>query len=120
MPFENYVVLMRLEGGVVKQLLDHMAAKGGWPVDGVRYRIVDGHAEQIEINGRPFESRRSYAVAMPDYIANGGDDCAFLKNQPRQESDLLIREAILRFLAAANERGEQIVAETDGRVQYGE
>ena len=120
MPFENYIVLMHLEGGTVLQLIQHMAAKGGWPVEGLRYEIEDGRPVNIEIGGEPFQSRRMYAVAMPDYIANGGDDCSFLVGLMRDESNILIRDAIQLHLALIHENGEEVTSMTDGRVRNAE
>lgn len=118
MPFENYIVVMHLEGSITLQLINHMAVKGGWPVHGLRFEIANGQAQGIEIAGKPFQSRQSYSVALPDYLANGGDDCSFLKDQPRQETQILIREAILSYMSQVEQQGGTITSQTDGRVRH--
>jgi 2',3'-cyclic-nucleotide 2'-phosphodiesterase (5'-nucleotidase family) len=118
MPFDNYIVVMHLEGSIVLRLINHMASKGGWPVHGLTYVISDGEATEIEIGGQPFQSRRMYSVALPDYVANGGDYCDFLVGQPRQETGILVRDAILLYMYEASSQGRPIGSKTDGRVRY--
>lgn len=120
MPFENYITIMRLEGGTVLQLVERMAADGGWPVNGLRYEIENGMPENITIAGKPFQSRASYTVALPDYIANGGDRCWFLKPWPKEDSGILIRDAIISYMKQITAEGKSIAAEIEGRVHHAE
>jgi 2',3'-cyclic-nucleotide 2'-phosphodiesterase (5'-nucleotidase family) len=79
MPFENRIVIMRLNGVTLDSLFNHMAAKGGWQVSGARYNIQNGKSINVEIAGEPLNLTRTYTVAVSDYLAQGGDNCEMLK-----------------------------------------
>ncbi len=96
MPFENQLVVMDLNGEQIKQLLDRIAAYGGWPVsEGLQFEIRDSTAINILIQGAPWKPEGSYRIGLPDYVANGGDDFDFLKPLPRVNSGLLIRDLLI-------------------------
>jgi len=115
MPFDNMLVVMDLDGKTVQQLFEAMAANDGWPISKqVRYQIADGKPQNIEINQKPFDINRQYKVAISDYLANGGDKLAFLTDKPRENYELLLRDAIMQYVEAFN--NEPIPAILDGRV----
>lgn len=96
MPFENALVIMDLDGKQVKLLLNRLAAYGGWPVsEGLQFDIKDSMAVNVMIQGKPWREEGSYRIGLPDYVANGGDDCDFLKALPRVNSGLLIRDLLI-------------------------
>jgi len=41
MPFDNLLVLQKLKGNILQQLLDLAASKGGWPLAGITMQIKD-------------------------------------------------------------------------------
>lgn len=101
MPFDNMVTVLTADGATVKMLLDRIADYGGWPVSkGTRFKVNDGKAEDIIINGQPFDPDGKYTFALPDYVANGGDNCFFLEKAERQDLKLLIRDAMLDHIKA--------------------
>ncbi len=118
MPFNNYVVILEAGGATTKQLLDIMASRGGWPISkSVHYKIMDDKAIDIMIKGKPFDESKTYTIALPDYIANGGDKCYFLKNAKRIDTDqVLIRDLLAEEVKIAAKRGKHINAKIEGRV----
>ncbi len=117
MPFDNVIVIMQASGDDLQQFFDHMAARGGWPVSaGLRY-VIDGYrATGVEIGGEPLDTDRIYSFAVPDFVANGGDDADFLTSRERQDLAYLVRDAIIDAVIALHQRGEMITATKDGRV----
>ena len=96
MPFDNKITIISAKGHIVRLLLNRIADYGGWPVSkGLEFRIENGKAVDIKINGDSFDDKKDYVFALPDYIANGGDRCFFLEDQSRVDLDLLIRDAII-------------------------
>lgn len=117
MPFDNLIVILELDAEGLEQLITFMTGKGGWPVSkAVRYQIRDGNPQAILVNNRPIEANRTYFVAMPDYIANGGDRCDFLIGYPRTNLGLLVRDAIIHHCRGRMENGVTIDAVLDGRI----
>ncbi len=117
MPFDNLIDIMVINGRTLDTLFNHMAAKGGWPVSGARYKIKDGKAVDVFINNQPLDVNRDYTVAVSDYLANGGDNCKMLTYVPRVILKKNIREAIIDGLEEMNARGEHVKSVLDGRVQ---
>src|SRR5690606_24774721 len=79
MPFDNYLVLFTLKGEMILQLLQHIAADGGWPQSGVRFTIKEGKPFDITINGNPIQPEKEYTLLVSDYMAEGGDKLDFIK-----------------------------------------
>ena len=117
MPFDNLISIMEMPGNIVDSLVHRFARSGGWPVSReLRFTIRDGKPVDVTIGGRPLDSDRTYQVAMPDYIANGGDRMDFLRGLPRNDMDYLIRDALIDFIKAETLEGRAIEGMLDGRI----
>ena len=117
MPFENRVAILTLDGKATLQLIEHMAMRGGWPISAsLRYEIFNKKPIAIEINGEKFDPNRNYKIAMPDYIANGGDSCDFLKLVPRKMTDKLVRKAFFEYILEHTFAEKAIHSKIDGRI----
>ncbi len=116
MPFDNNLVVLRLSGEKTLMLLNRIADYGGWPISSnLSMAIEDDKAIDIMIKGEPFDIKKSYRIAMPDYTANGGDRCAFLKGEKQENNDKLIRDLIIEYFQN-NPPTEAIVAPTGKRI----
>ena len=117
MPFDNQITIVELDAGGLTELLDQIAGQDGWPVSrSVRMQILEGRATAVLINNQPIESERRYRVAMPDYIAHGGDRMTFLRDFPLQYTNVLIRDAILQYSRDQQALGMPVDAVLDGRI----
>jgi 2',3'-cyclic-nucleotide 2'-phosphodiesterase (5'-nucleotidase family) len=115
-PFDNVVVLLEIRGKVLRQFLDHIAGRGGWPVSGLRMSITGNKASGIEVGGKPLNEDAQYTIAVLDYNANGGDDCNMLINLPRQNNGLIFRSQLEEYFAQLQKEGKSITASVEGRV----
>lgn len=117
MPFQNFVTIITTNGHVIKQFFDRMAQYGGWPISkGARYKIKDGKPIDITINGKPFDPDASYTIALPDYVANGGDKCFFFRDQEKYITDKLIRDVLIEAVKEAHAKGIPVSSKIEGRV----
>lgn len=100
MPFENYLVVLDLDLSTTQRLFEQMSGRGGWPMSqNVQMKIDTSNVSyDVTIDGQGLESKSHYKVLISDYIANGGDDCDFLKDSPRETLDILLRDAIIEHL----------------------
>ena len=100
MPFDNKLVIVHLDGKSVKELLDHTCSLGGWPISkGVKITLDTlDRQHEYKINGKTLDIDGKYAFCVSDYIANGGDNCSFLKNKKREDLDLLFRDALIEYV----------------------
>ncbi|OYU97067.1 MAG: hypothetical protein CFE21_01910 [Bacteroidetes bacterium B1(2017)] len=117
MPFDNQLVLLKVKGSKVAELLDVMALNNGAPVSGLRMIIENERATAIEINGKQFDINKDYFILTSDYLANGGDKAEALKN-PIEKIDLhaLIRDALIEQMREMYFNGETLQAIKDGRI----
>ncbi len=121
LPFDNVLVVLSLTGKKIQQLADHMAMDGGWPVsESFAMVITNGKATEVTIRGEPLESERVYKVAMPDYVANGGDNASFLTAIPQESTGRFMRDAVLEYIAEKNKAGEPLRSTISGRVTIAE
>ncbi len=124
MPFENRLTVVHLDGKTTKQFFEHMVAKGGWPVStGVQVKVsnVDSvSVQQIMIDDAIFNEKQTYHILTSDYIANGGDQCDFLKGKDRDDIGLLFRDALIEYTKMQTAAGNSIDAALEGRTYFGE
>lgn len=118
-PFDNYIVVLELKGSVLQEFLDHIAARGGWPVAGMTMKIVNKAAAQVMIGGRPLDKNARYSIAVVDYVANGGDESNMLRNLPQLNNGYLYRNELHEYLLSFAKQGRSITASTEGRVTKG-
>lgn len=118
MPFDNQISILEIPGKGLQELMDRIAGQGGWPVSHtVRMHIQDEKAMAVLINRLPIQESRTYRVAMSDYLANGGDKLTFLRELPRQDTGVLVRDAILSYCRRQQGRNLPLYAILDGRIQ---
>lgn len=118
MPFDNFLVVMELDGPTTKRLFDHMAAEGGWPISASARYMIDGNAAQnITINGEALDQNRSYTVVLSDYIANGGSGCSFLQDVPHEALNIYYRDAMIEEAIRTATEGSKMDPKIEGRVK---
>jgi len=119
-PFDNIIVLLKLNGKTMQQLLNHIATKGGWPCAGMSWQINNKTAVNITIAGAAMEENKVYNIALLDYIANGGDECEMLKTIPQENNGYLFRDAVIDYFTKLNKEGKKITATIEKRVTNAE
>lgn len=118
MPFENMLLVLHAKGDVVQLLAERVVEYGGWPVSH-ELRIEQDDMEQVYvyINDVALDHNREYHFLIPDYIANGGDKCDFLKDQPRTELGLLLRDIFINDLKSLAAAGKKLEANKEIRIK---
>lgn len=117
MPFENELMIYELKGDKVKELLDNIAASGGQPVAGIKFRIADKKATDIVIAGKAFDLSRNYRVLTSDYIASGGDGVDTFKNPVAfKVVGLKVRDALINYIRQQQSADKKITSKLDRRI----
>lgn len=117
MPFDNKLVILAMDETQIQELLDNIADDGGWPISrGVSFRIEEEKASNIKIDGQPLGSKKIYRVAVPDYVANGGGGCHFLKSIPQEDTGYYIRDVFIDYLKDIKEAGKKITVDSSKRI----
>ncbi len=120
MPFDNLIDIMQVNGKTLDTLFNFMANKGGWPIQGARYKIKNKKAIDVFIQNEPLDLNKEYTIAVSDYLAMGGDNCTMLSYLPKTVMKKNLRDAIIEGMKEMNVRGEHIKSVIDGRVQVTE
>jgi len=120
MPFDNTVVVVHVPGTVLKQWIQHITTKGGWPIVGIQYEVKDKIASNITINNKAINDHLIYKIATTDYVANGGDDCAFLKGLKRTSYNKFHRDTMIEFIKNLSSQGDTLNYSLENRVNYHE
>lgn len=97
MPFDNTLVLLKLNGAQVLTLVDELAAFGGEPVSGIRFRIEDGKAADVLMGVDSIDTEAEYWVATHNFLADGGGDFPTLwKPLERVDFAVNLRDVFIR------------------------
>lgn len=116
MPFDNLLILQKLKGSALQQLLDLAASKGGWPVAGLTMQIKDKKAVNVMVGGKPLDVNLIYTTVNSDFLANGGDNADMLRNVPQISNGYLMRDAIFDYIKKLKSQGSNISAKIENRV----
>ncbi len=104
MPFDNMLEVLEVSGYTLNDLLQLVAANGGWPVAGIQMTITNNKAVDIMIGGTPLQLDKNYTLITSDYIANGGDNAAMLKNYMKRTGlNYKLRDAIMDYVRSVGE-----------------
>lgn len=118
MPFDNMLTIIEVPGNLLHKLCDHMAGLGGWPVSGMSYIIKDKKAINILVGDKQLNEQANYKVAISDYVANGGDNCEFLKTATQRATNILIRDALISYVRDLTAQQKPLRSSLENRVQY--
>ena len=98
MPFENYIVVVELDGTATRKLIDFLAKAGSsHPISGIKI-VLDrnGNLESADIQGKPFDESRHYYVATSDYLVQSGPSVGFFNEMVSvTQTDYLLRNAMI-------------------------
>lgn len=98
LPFDNMIVLQKIQGRILQDVLDYIASQGGWPVAGIQLDIKNKKAIHVLINAKAIDPDKMYNLVLSDYLANGGDNLTMLRSIPQVNTNLIMREAFIREL----------------------
>lgn len=103
LPFDNKVVIVEAKGDKVVQMLTtqrrwtdnkrHSIANASYTLHPSARKISD-----IVINGKPFDPKKTYKVAVNDYIADGGSGFSMVPGLKRTNTDVLQRDSLIDYI----------------------
>jgi len=120
LPFGNEVVVLDVPGRVLWEALDLCAREkvggGGFlQISGCGYTArVGGGVVAVLVAGKPLAGDASYRVAMPDFLASGGDGYAmFVGKLKMHKTGLVVNDVVVAALRARTD----IPAAPAGRIK---
>jgi 2',3'-cyclic-nucleotide 2'-phosphodiesterase (5'-nucleotidase family) len=105
-PFQNFVVRLRVSGAVLKRALEHAlgASEARAHVAGIRVRVEPGNPPGQRVtavtltSGAPVLDTATYTLAVPDFMAAGGSGYAMLRNEPVENTGIVDLDALTEYL----------------------
>ncbi len=84
-PFSDTLVLGKMKGDQLQEVLDYFAEKGeghgGFlQVSGVSTKLYKGAALEIMVNGAPLDKNKVYSFAINSFLAEGGDGYTMVRD----------------------------------------
>ncbi len=115
MPFENEMVVLKLNGRQTSTLLNQLALNFD-PIAGAT--IIRGDPNQILINGNPLDENRFYYVLASDYLSFGGDNFSILTEATeRYLCDMKVRGALISYLEKMKAAGNTLKPNYEQRIR---
>ena len=121
LPFGNEVVVLDVPGATLRQAFELCArekvGEGGFlQVSGCEYAIGPGTIlAAVNVGGAPLDDAVTYKVAMPDFLAEGGDGYAmFTSLEPAYETGLVLYDVV----ASGLREGRAVPKQPAGRIEF--
>ena len=106
LPFDNYIVAIKLTGRQIKETLEHGVSgeegAGRFPqVSGIKFTYSrsakpGSRIKEVFISGKPLELDREYSVATNDFLAAGGDGYKAFGDAVKSSKDFSITGGALK------------------------
>lgn len=117
MPFDNTAVIATVTSDQLKKLFVKIINEGGWPISrSLELIAYDSLQYSALVNGKPLQDNKKYRVLINNYIANGGDNCQFMKEWQKIDSGVLLRDALIEQIQFVNSQGRRLCPTLDGRL----
>jgi len=117
MPFENEMVLLKLNGDQMYRLAEKIAENGGDCIAGMKMGIKNGQAADLEVTGSPFDPAKDYWIVTNDYVAAGGDNMEMFTHPLKYvKTGIKIRDCFIDHMKKNYQAGKKISPELDGRI----
>lgn len=100
MPFENEVVVAKLEGKHVMEMIRYLIDSGtAHPVAGIELQLEqDNSIKKVLIQGEALDEYKNYYVATNDYLLQGGDNMIFFSEAKEVTNlDYKIRNLLIDY-----------------------
>ena len=100
MPFENSIVIVKLDGNSIKKMIDYLVkVRLPHPIKGLEIILnKDYSIESVLLNNNPIDENKNYFVATTDYLLDGGDKMYFLAESKETTTiDYKMRDVLIDY-----------------------
>ena len=100
MPFENEVVIAKLDGAAIREMVRYLIDSGAaHPLAGIELQLDGNNSiKKMLIQGKPLVENEIYYVATHDYLVQGGDNMTFFsKAQEVTNIDYKVRNLLIDY-----------------------
>ena len=103
LPFGNTAYTVKLKGSDLKKVADYAATipdgQGSkLHVAGMTFKVEDGKATNIKVNGVPLVMDKTYSVVTNNYMASGGDGYEMLAGKNGYDTGFVVADVVAEYL----------------------
>ena len=122
MPFENELVVVKIDLKSYHELVQYLGDVGGQPIAGdLRVILSKDNKTRAECEQAMMDTTASIKVLTTDYLANGGDKTYFFSDPMSYEPiGIKLRDAIIDYCISQNDKGLTLKGKLDKRISYEE
>lgn len=96
-PFRNTITIVELTGADLQTMLNE--GKGGLiPSLGTTMTVAGGGVREIKINGESLDEKKTYKIAVNNFMAGGGDGLNILKSAKKLDTGIIDLDAFVEFI----------------------
>lgn len=115
MPFENELVLVKMNGAQLRGLFDYyLKTQKNNPVSGFLIETENSGLTKALVNGKPIDDAKTYYIATSDYLALGGDNMKFFSNGEMIATGIKLRDLYVEKFKA----NPEVKASNDARLIF--
>jgi len=98
MPFDNAIVIVKVDALKMNEILDYLQTMNGQPVSNASF-VLGQDLKSFVIGNKATQKLDAYYIITSDYLSGGGDKMDFLK-EPLQiwNTGILIRDALINYI----------------------
>jgi len=116
-PFQNHLCVVTLKGHDLWKIFDGMAAHKIQIFGGMRLEYVNGHLAKAEVGGKKLNPDKEYKLVTIDFLLDGGDNVNAAENAVSvNRSEMLVKDAMIRYIKELEASGKSVDYNTDGRI----
>jgi 2',3'-cyclic-nucleotide 2'-phosphodiesterase (5'-nucleotidase family) len=122
LPFDNDIISMDLTGEQIRIVLERNVSSRHkiLQVSGIKvaYDLSKPDSKVVEaiVDGRPLDPRKTYRVAVNDFLAAGGDEFSVFRMGKNIAHGGGVREAVLDYIKSHG--NHTVDAEVEGRIRF--
>lgn len=117
---DNKIVLINLDGQTLHYLCDTIAIMNGTPVSGISFAIKENKASNILINNQPVNNHMIYTIAMNESLWQSKKFSNLFANKTCKNTHLRLRNILMEYAIALQQRNERINTKLENRIYYAE
>lgn len=118
MPFDNKMVIAKINGATMKLIINMIAAKGGEAISGARLVIKEKQLVSITFNDIMLDSSKTYIICTNDFLFTGGDGYTMFKEGviTLYPTDVLLRDMLISHISTLHKANQPISQTPDERI----
>ncbi|MHA6696207.1 5'-nucleotidase C-terminal domain-containing protein [Chryseobacterium sp. A301] len=115
MPFENELVVVKMDANAMKELFEYYAStQTNNPVSHLYIETSNSKLVKSLVDGKPLDPSQTYYIATSDYLAFGGDNMNFFKKGETLLTGIKLRDLYIDLI----KQNPEIKVPTDLRLQF--